>query len=472
MGDPLTFLTFRPHRGFKAEAGSRGWRWLLLAGLVFSLSACAAAPKVPTAEPEAQPPSLPSAPAVGEIGDSPEDSLAEVNDAEAAALEALEAPVKIGLLLPLSGSRAVVGQSLLNAAQLALFDLAGDRFTLVIRDTGGTPEGAAAAAQAALDAEVSLILGPLFSTSVEAVKPLLAEAELPLITFSNNDEIADPRTFVMGVTPRTQVDRIVDYAVARGLRSFAVLAPQSAYGNSMVRSLQEAIFRNGVELSQVVFFDPSSPDVSEEVRSLAAYNQRAAALQAQKRNLSARQDAAAQRALSRLQGVETLGPPPFDGILLPASGQQLLSVAPLLAFYDVDPAEVRFLGTALWDDPSLRREPSLRGSWFPAPPPALWRSFSSRYRQAYGQTPPRVASLGYDAVALAAVLERRARSEGAFLIYTLDSITQPVGFSGIDGIFRFLPNGQVQRGLAVLELQPDSFTEVDAAPQAFGQEIN
>ena len=222
----------------------------------------------------------------------------------------------------------------------------------------------------------------------------------------------------------------------------------------------------------MVVGDPGSPDISAEVRSLADYDQRAAALKAQRRSLSGRSDVAAQRALARLRGQETLGPPNFDGILIPASGRQLLSVAPLMAYYDVDPDEVRFLGTALWDDPSLRREPSLRGAWFPAPPPALWRSFSNRYNQVYGSTPPRVASLGFDAVALAAVLERRARAEGAFLIYTPDAITQPVGFSGIDGIFRFLPDGQVQRGLAVLELQPEAFTEVDPAPQAFGQEVN
>ena len=450
----------------------RGWRGLLLAGLALSLSACAA-PKVATPEAGTQPPSLPSVPeASGETGGAPSESLADVNAAEAAAAAAAKAPVKVGLLLPLSGARAAVGQSILNAAQMALFDLAGDRFTLVVRDTRGTPEGAAAAAESALAAGSVLILGPLFSTSVEAVKPVMAEAEVPVISFSNNTAIADTQTFVMGVTPGIQVDRVIDFAVAQGLRRIAVLAPESPYGTSIVQSLQDAVFRNGIELSRVVFFDPLSQDVSAEVRALADYDRRAAALQAQKNSLQARSDAAAQRALARLRGIETLGPPDFDGILIPSSGRKLLTVAPLLAFYDVDPSEVRFLGTALWDDPSLRREPSLRTAWFPAPPPALWRSFSNRFERTYGESPPRVASLGYDAVALAAVLERRARDQGAFLPYTADSITQPIGFSGIDGIFRFLPDGRVQRGLAILELQPEAFVEVDPAPQAFGQELN
>ena len=380
--------------------------------------------------------------------------------------------VRVGLLLPLSGPRADLGQALLNAAQLALFDLGGDRFTLLVRDTKGTPEGAAAAAEAALAEQATLLLGPLFSTSAEAVKPVVDAAEVPMITFSNNNAVAGPLTFVMGVTPRIQVDRVVDYAVSQGLRRIAVLAPETAYGQLVVQSLQEAVFRNGVELSRVVFFDPTSTDISAEVQVLADFNQRRSAAEAQRRDLQGRTDEASQRALQRLQGVETIGDLPFDSILLPASGQQLLSIAPLLAYHDVDPSEVRFLGTSLWEDPQLQNEPSLQGGWFPAPPPDLWSSFRTRYEETFGGTPPRVASLGYDAVALAAVLERRGEAEGAFVPYTAEAITQGLGFAGIDGIFRFLPSGHVQRGLAVLEIQRDGFVQRDPAPTSFPRAIN
>src|SRR3546814_11366657 len=126
-----------------------------------------------------------------------------------------------------------------------------------------------------------------------------------MITFSNNNAIAGPLTFVMGVTPRIQVDRIIDYAVAQGLRRIAVLAPESPYGNLVVQSLQEAIFRNGVELSRVVFYDPESTDVSAEVQVLADFNERRSAAEAQRRDLEGRSDEAAQRALQRLRGVAT-----------------------------------------------------------------------------------------------------------------------------------------------------------------------
>ncbi len=450
-----------------------GWRSLLAAGsalaLAVTLAACAS-PSVPTPAPETQPP-VAQAPAP-EPDESYEALTEPLTQFEEPLASQPPAAVKVGLLLPLSGARADVGQALLNAAELALFDLGGDRFTLVIRDTQGTPEGAAAAARQVLAEDAALILGPLFSTSAEAVKPVVDEAGVPMITFSNNNAIAGPQSFVMGITPRTQVDRVVDYAVSQGLRRIAVLAPESAYGNVVVQALQEAIFRNGVELSRVVYYDPRSTDVSAEVQVLADFNSRRSAAEAQRRDLQGRSDEAAQRALARLQGVETIGELPFDAILLPASGQQLLSVAPLLAYYDVDPSEVRFLGTALWEDPQLLSEPTLQGGWFPAPPPTLWKAFRDRYQQSFGDTPPRVASLAYDAVALAAVLDQRGEREGAFVAYTQDAITQTLGFAGIDGIFRFLPSGQVQRGLAVLELRRAGFIERDPAPGSFPAGIN
>jgi len=438
---------------------------MLIAGLALTLAACAS-PSVPTPEPETQPPAVETEP------ETTYETLTQPLEDFAEPLSQEPLRTKVALLLPLSGAQANLGQSLLNAAQLALFDLAGERFTLVVRDTKGTPEGAAAAAEEALAAGAELVLGPLFSTSAAAVKPIIEQANLPMITFSNNNEIAGPQSFVMGITPRTQVDRVVDYAVSRGLRRFAVLAPENTYGNVVVRALQEAVFRNGVEMSRVVFYDPGTTDISAEVQVLADFARRRSAAEAQRRDLENRGDEASQRALQRLQGVETFGTLAFDAILLPASGQQLLSVAPLLAYYDIDQSEVRFLGTALWEDPNLLSEPTLEGGWFPAPPPGLWRTFRQRYQESFGDFPPRVASLGYDAVALAAVLDRRSGEQASFLTYTPETITQTLGFAGIDGIFRFLPNGQVQRGLAVLEIQPAGFVEKDPAPSSFPTGIN
>ena len=375
---------------------------------------------------------------------------------------------RVALLLPLSGRHAHTGQTLLNAAQIALFDVAGDRFTLLVRDTQGTPEGAREAMRSALADGVHFVLGPLFATSVGAIADQVRAAGLNMIAFSNDRSVAGDGVFVMGLAPRPQVYRLVGFARSQGLTRFAVLAPRTPYGNAVVQAMREATLRYGLELSRVITYVPDAADLSPEVRLLADYDSRRQALLTQRKVLAARPDDASKLALKRLDGLETLGAPDFDAVLLPEGGQRLRAIAPMLAYFDIDPAEIRYMGTSQWENLEVSKEPVLYGGWFTAPPPALWAAFKERYKGLYDEEPGRIASLGYDAAALAAVLTRAAFEAGRKPDFSIRTLTQPSGFAGMDGAFRFLPSGEVERSLAVMEVQRGGgFAVLDAAPSGF-----
>ncbi len=445
----------------RLRAARRGWAGLSLA-LLLVLPACQGLTVTrPAPGTQAKPP--------GQISAQPAPEPVEPVTGETAVTRIdLDRSVKIALLLPLSGRHARLGDAMLNAAQLALFDIADDRFSLVVRDTGGTPDGARAAAQAVLAEGVRLILGPLFSTSTEAMLAEAQTARINTLTFSNDRSVAGNGIFVMGLAPYPQIHRLIAYARQQGLNRFAVLAPDTRYGQAVIKAVHDAIFRNGAEISRIISYRPDSGDVSAEVRQLADYDVRHKALQEQRQVLLNRGDEAAQLALKRLDGLETLGKPDFDAVILPEGGNSLLAVAPLLAYYDIDPAEVRYLGTSLWEEAVLSREPSLTGGWFTAPPPDLWAAFRERYQQVYGEDPPRIATLAYDAAALAAVLARRAFETGTQPDFGVPALTQTSGFAGVDGVFRFLPNGEVERNLSILEVRRGGRLKViDKAARTF-----
>ena len=374
---------------------------------------------------------------------------------------------RVGLLVPLSGPHRGVGEALLNASELALFDIADDNFELLIGDTGGTPEGARAAARRLMDQGVRLLLGPLFATSVESVAEEARFRRVPIIAFSNNLSVASPGVFIMGIPPETQVERIVSFAINQELYRFAVLAPDTAYGNAALGALQDIVFQYGGELVRVGLYDPTGENMTDVVRRLADYDERGKELEEERARLEEIGDAASELALERLENRDTLNPPEYDAILVPAGGRELLTVAPLLAYYDVDSVEVRYLGTALWDDENLGIEPTMQGGWFAAPPRDLWDPFQERYKESFERVPPRVASLGYDATALAAILARQASDRATEDVFSEAALTDPNGFAGIDGIFRFLPEGGVQRVLSVFEVQRNGFRILDPAPVSF-----
>lgn len=379
---------------------------------------------------------------------------------------------RVALLLPLSGRHAAIGQAMLNAAQLALFDVADDSFALVVRDTQGTPQGAQLAIRSALEERVNVVLGPLFAASAFTVAADTRQVGLNMLAFSNDQTVAGDGVFISGMPPGEQVDRIVDYATRQGLLRFAILSPRTAYGSAVSRAFREALYERGAELVRNVSYDPAASDITPEIRVLAQYDERHQALVEEREKLEALEDEASKLALDRLENLDTLGQPDFDAVLLPLGGRSLLSIAPSLAFFDVDPAEVQFLGTALWNDPSLGSEPTLQGGWFAAPSPVLWEGFQRRYRNTYGAAPPRIATLSYDMTALAAVLARSTSAPGQAPDFSAARLADPSGFSGIDGLFRFTEQGTVERGLAILEIDGEALREIESAPQSFEELLN
>lgn len=371
--------------------------------------------------------------------------------------------IRIALLLPLSGPSGPVGQAMLNAAQMALFSFADKAFRLMTHDTRGTPEGAADAAQLAIGDGAKLILGPLLSTSVTGMAPIARQAGVPVIAFSSDRTVAGEGVFTMGFLPSHQVTRVVGFARDQGIRRFAALAPDNAYGRTVSAAFRRAVTQSGGEVTRLQLYDPNASDFSAEVRELADYEFRRQALLMQREQLEGREDEVSKQALKRLENLQTIGDLPYDALLVADGGKRLQAVAALLPFYDIDPNTVRVLGTGQWDEPGVGAEPALVGGWYAAPSPAGRSGFEEEYAALYGGTPPRLATLAYDAAALAAVL---AQAEGVDKFSTR-VIANPNGFAGRDGIFRFLADGTVERGLAVLRLRQRDAVVIDPAPSTF-----
>jgi branched-chain amino acid transport system substrate-binding protein len=345
--------------------------------------------------------------------------------------------VKVALLVPLSGNSAEIGEAISNAAQMALFDTGADSFELIPRDTHGTAAGAAAAAQSAVQDGARLILGPLLADEVHAVAPIIQAANINMVAFTTDWKQAGSNTFVMGFVPFGQVQRVLSFAASKGIHSIGVVAPQSDYGNAIMSVYDAQAQAYGLQTMDIIRTRPGDPGLSPAIQKFSRMD-------------------------NRKRGDGTIAPAPFDAVFLPASGTDLQTIANLLTYYDLDPKTVRRLGTGLWDDPTISRETNLNGGWFAAPDPSARKVFEQKYRDIYGMNPPRLASLGYDATALAAVLAKTGHSG-----FDRAAITNPNGFSGIDGIFRFRNDGLAERGLAILELQGGQPVVIDPAPRTF-----
>ena len=330
---------------------------------------------------------------------------------------------RVALLVPLSGSYAGVGTALANATTMALLDTNAANLRITTYDTA---TGASSAAARAISDGNKLILGPLLGDDVGAVVAKARPAGVPLISFSNDNSVAGPDVFVMGVSPDQSIARTVDYASAAGSKRFAVLVPSGEYGARAEAELGRAVRAKGGAVVAKESYDRGNTSIIS----------------------------AAQR-LRQKGGFDTL---------LIAEGARL-SIQAATAVKPAGAATPRLLGTELWGgEESIANSPALRGALFSTISDARFRRFADSYRTRFGSSPPRIATLGYDAVLLTL---RIARDWTPGRDFPTARMRDPGGFIGIDGPFRFRADGVIERAMEVRKVGAGTVDVVSAAPAKF-----
>ena len=336
---------------------------------------------------------------------------------------------KVALILPLSaaGNAGLAAQSMKNAAEMALAEFSNPNIQLLIKDDAGTAQGAQQATQDALADGVEVILGPLFAHTVSAAGASARARGIPMIAFSTDANVAARGVYLLSFLPESDVDRVVDYAVANGKRSFAGLVQDNPYGSVVEAEFQQMVARKGGRVVALERYPSDKAQMHEAVRRVGEAVRQA------------------------------------DTVFLPGGSDAVPGVAQALAAAGAGAKRVQLIGTGLWDDPRIFAEQGAQGAWFAAPDPAGFRAFSGRYRSRYGADPVRPATLAYDAVSLVAAL---VKTQGPAR-FAEETLTNNSGFAGIDGVFRFRPDGTSQRGLAVMRVTSSGGQVVSPAPKAF-----
>jgi branched-chain amino acid transport system substrate-binding protein len=330
---------------------------------------------------------------------------------------------RVALLLPVTGPDAELGQSIANATTLALLDM---RNTNIRMTTYDTALGVDAAARKAVADGNRLILGPLRSDDVVAVANVAAPAKVPVVSFSNDIGAAGRNVFLMGHLPNQSIDRVVKYAKANGLTRFGGIVSKDVYGQRALSNITNSVRGSGGTLVSIQEIDGSTASIDAATKRLAAAGA-------------------------------------IDAVLIADSGRAAVATVPALRRNGVKTAKI--LGTDRWNvDTSLSANPVMRGAWFASVPDARYRTYAAKYTTRFGKAPMRISSLGYDSVLLVIRVAQDWKIGSAFPISRL---TDPEGFGGVDGAFRFFANGQSERMLEVLEVQAGKYATLDPAPGAF-----
>lgn len=424
-------------------------------------------------------------------------------EAEPLELKRVSSLTRIGILLPLSGEYAKIGEVLKNAAFMALYDFKMPNLVLQFYDTQGTQEGARLAAEDAVAQDVRLIVGPLFQHEVRSVRSVAHSARVKVVTFSSHPSNLGDGVYSIAPLASQQVEYMTNYACEKGFKNFALLSEDNITGDVASYAIKEASKNCGAKVTKAAFYNPRldssvQPAIAsivpktvdemekvreEELKRLEDLRENVIAGKAVSLRVPLEEGCPEEgcrlwhpedwtfeakrikeeeldQIIQDLKEKEFVRDPfEFDAILITGAGAQLRFIGSLFSYYDF-PQEVKILGTAAWAEANPQRELSLLGGWFVHLPSDGFKKFSARYAKLYEEKPPRIASQAYDAVALSAVL---AQSDD----FSDSALTSISGFNGVDGLFRLLPNGLSERGLDVKGVEKRGFVTLLPAVQSF-----
>ncbi len=335
---------------------------------------------------------------------------------------------RIALLIPKTapGNASKAAAEIRNGALLALQDFGQNSIQLVIKDTVGQAATAQEKASEAVGEGASVILGPLFSANVSAASAMTQPAGRPIMAFSSDASVAKRGVYLLSFTPQDDVRRIISYAAAQGRRSVVAFLPRNAYGAVVEGALKQIAGRTGVSIVHIARYERSGPGIEQAARDASLL-------------------------------LETA-----DSIYIPEGGGVPGAIMGSLKRLGVPLQGKQIMGSGGWESVKLG-DKNLADAIYPGRDISRFNSFAERYKTAYTTTPGVNAALGYDAVTLSVELLRRHKRKA----FSPSIIENSNGFAGINGIFRFRPQGTAERGLAIYQVTNGKGQLLVPAPSSF-----
>ena len=365
--------------------------------------------------------------------------------------------IQIALFLPFTGKNKELGLSIFNASTLSIFenDLE-NKIELVLFDSKDSPQDTQKAFKEIIDKKIKVVIGPIFSTSIMAIEKMARDNEITVISLSNNHELLNKTNnrggvFVGGILLESQIDKIVNYAIDRGKLNFAIIAPNNQFGKFTTDYLKKFVRARDGNFITSEFYEANNNDIDRAAERIV----NSFGLPAKSKN----------RDTAYLSDYDRIYP---QIILIPEAGKQLSKIVKSINKFNKDERDFQIIGTSQWDDASTLNDINLLGSWFSAPEGDKFRMFEKNYYRYFGKFPPRISSIAYDSVwAISKIAQNKTNLKLTFSDFIEYNKNVKNGFDGIDGIFRFLPNGAVQRNLAILQVGNGKFETIDSSLEKF-----
>ena len=351
-----------------------------------------------------------------------------------------ENKIRIGLVVPLSGEYAFVGESIIKSVRLALNQINDERFEIVPEDSGANPIDTLRASKKLYTQGIKIIIGPVFNESSRYLDEL---KEITFISLTNKIYGNPPNVISAGVNAISQLNTIDKFRKINEIERSIILIPRTDYR----KEIDEALTKTELKLKDKFFYDTDPTLLTAQIEKITRYPQRKQNLLDEIKRIEDSNLNNKEKKIENLKKRDTLGGINFDSVIIADFDESLKSVATSLLYTDVSSTRVSYITLNQWFDDSLLKETSLQPLYFPSINKENYESFKSEYKDAYQTNANQLSFLSYDLVGLVYFLiysndfnldenifYKKNKFKGKIGIFEIDKnvITHQLNFYSID----------------------------------------
>ena len=304
-----------------------------------------------------------------------------------------EKTLKIGVLLPLSGEFKIIGQSFLNAVQLALNDIANENIIIYPKDSKANPLDAYNSAKEFEKIGIEIVIGPIFHKSLERLNEI---NNITFISLTNKTQKIPKNTIAFGINIESQINTLKQYFDEIKVSKTLLLSPKSEF----IFQSESIAKKDALKFYRTYSYDTNPKKITGEIEKITKYRERKKDLERRIKILEKSDLYKHKQELKKLEQIHTLGKVNFDSVVVIDFGERLKSILTSFMFSDVPSNEVYFFTINQWFDETFFNENAMQNLHFPSIDLNNLKKFTKKYFDTYKEKPNKVSILAYDALGL------------------------------------------------------------------------
>ena len=355
--------------------------------------------------------------------------------------------IKIGLLVPLTGKNAEIGQSIIKSTLLAVNKINNISIEIIPRDTQSDPNITLRSAKELSELGVKIVIGPVFNNNLDYLNEV---KEITFLSLTNKEANRSKNIINTGINAKSQIKAIKKFLELNEIKKTIFLIPDANYKNEIEKAIQSS----KIKLFKKYIYNTDPTKLTSQIEKITNYKKRKQNLDDEIVRIEKSDENNKEKLIEKLQKRDTLGSVNFDSLIIADFDESLKSVTTSLLYTDISPKNKYFITLNQWFDKSLLNETSSQPIYFPSINKKNYENFSLEYFDKFGYYPNQLSFLSFDLVGLIYYLIIQNNSVIDDKIFTKKTL-----FKGKVGVFE-IKNNKINHILNFYKVEDKKFKKI------------